>query len=67
MKKKTISVVLLHDIVIPQGTVLEEGPLARSWGEKNYEGVIGIHKDGTAYFTVGINDAKLRPDLFRVV
>lgn len=57
---------LLRDFIIPSGTVLEEGPVRREWGEKNFEEVIGIHKDGTAYFTLGINDARLRPDLFRI-
>jgi hypothetical protein len=63
-KKKWPALRLKQDIVIPSGTVLSLGPVKREWFEQNFEEVIGIHNDGTAYFTIGINDARLRPDLF---
>lgn len=63
-KKKYPALRLKQDIVIPAGTILNEGPVKRSWGQMNFEKVVEIHKDGIAYFTIPYSDAKLRPDLF---
>ena len=49
--------VLKEDFIIKKGTELK---LWKDW----HEAVIGIHKDGVAYFRADEQDLLLRPDLF---
>lgn len=50
MKKQIY--VLLKDVVIPAGTVLDRCPLQRG-GEKSVEAIIAMGKDASAYFNMG--------------
>lgn len=57
MREKTF--VLLKDVVIPAGTVLETAPLNRGGGSA-VEAIVAMGDDSTAYFNMtitAINDA----------
>lgn len=53
--------VLLNDVVIPAGTVLDRAPNERG-GDARVEAVIGIGKDATAYFNMGVLAIEDAPD-----
>jgi hypothetical protein len=58
---------LQEDVVIKKGTILRRGPFKVVWNEECFETTVGIHKDGTATFILGISDIELRPDMFKEV
>ncbi len=57
MPLKTEKYVTTRDIVIPAGTAFRAPPIASSrWG-KDYQAVVGIDKDHTAYLTMNMAEA----------
>ena len=53
MKKTETKFVLLKDVIIPAGTVLDSAPTNRG-GELAVEAIIGMGKDSTAYFHMSV-------------
>ena len=50
---KQIKYVLLKDVIIPAGTILDVAPLNRG-GYRNREAIVAMGKDSTAYFNISL-------------
>lgn len=47
---------LTRDVLIPAGTVVSEPPTASTRWTRDYEALVGIDRDHTAYFTLNLAD-----------